>query len=204
MPAHNNIPDAISALSHLEEYADASYHFQELPIQHKLLLRGDASKLAPLIKKTLNVALPTKPYQAVAIDDNSTLFNMTPDEWLLRRDAPVQKITDDLQETLANIHSSMVDISDYYTVLQLEGLSSAEAGNENNLARILQKNSPYNFHPDNFAVNQAVSTRYASCNIHIYAVSANIFQLQTRWSHAEYVWNMLVSSAKSNSKNYYH
>ena len=207
MPARNNEPEAIQVLSHLEEYADASYHLQELPIQHKLLIRGKASQLSNVFQKNLALKLPTAPYQAMAIDDNSTLFNMSPDEWLLRSTTTPLKLLDDLQALLANIHSSMVDVSDYYTVLQLESIASAEIGNDNNaknsLARLLQKHSPFNFHPDNFAINQAVSTRYASCNIHVHAVEAHIFQLQTRWSHAEYIWNMLLNSAQSNNNTHY-
>ncbi len=206
MPASNN-PEAIQSLSHFEHFANEHYTLKELPHHYKLLIRGDAKNdnFVKAIKKALNIDLPTKAYQAVKVGAKNILFNMTPDEWWLRieQTEDFTRYHKELTKALGNIHSSIVDISDYYTIIEIEG---------NEIPRLLQKNSCFDFHPEKFNPEKfnpekfnkgnATSTHYAACNIHIYALENNIFHLQTRWSHAEYVWEMLIYSAQLSTQNH--
>ncbi len=190
-------PEAMQSLSHLEHFSNANYSFRELPHCHRLLIRGNPNEAQFLsaVKKATGISLPTNPYQALAHDEDTLIFNMSPDEWWLQcqQTESFHKLLKNLGEAFGNIHASMVDISDYYSMIALEG---------DDLPKLLQKNSCFNFHPDNFRENDAISTRYASCNIHVYAQEQNLFHLQTRWSHAEYLWDMLVYSATLSTQNH--
>ena len=190
-------PEAMQALSHLEHFSNENYSLRELPHCHKLLIRGhaDDTQFMQAVKKATGIDLPTSPYQAMIHDENNIVFNMTPDEWWLhcKQTEDFRKFSKNLSDSFGKIHASVVDISDYYTMLELEG---------DNLPKLLQKNSCFNFHLENFNTGNAVSTRYASCNIHVYAREKNLFHVQTRWSHAEYLWDMLVYSATLSIQNH--
>ena len=190
-------PEAMQALSHLEHFSNKNYSFRELPHCHKLLIRGNPNNAHFMsgVKKATGIELPTNSNETLIHGEDSIIFNMTPDEWWLQCQKPeiFNKFHKNLSDTLNNIHASVVDISDYYSMIALEG---------DDLPKLLQKNSCFNFHPDNFRENDAISTRYASCNIHVYAKTQNLFHLQTRWSHAEYLWDMLVYSATLSIQNH--
>ncbi|MCH9845346.1 MAG: sarcosine oxidase subunit gamma family protein [Alphaproteobacteria bacterium] len=190
-------PEAMQSLIHLENFSNENYSFRELPHCHRLLIRGNPNDAHFMsgVKKATGIELPTNPYQALIHDADNIVFNMTPDEWWLHCQSSddFNKFRKNLGDTLSNIHAAVVDISDYYTMLELEG---------DDLPKLLQKNSCFNFHPENFSKGDAVSTRYASCNIHVYAKEQNLFHVQIRWSHAEYFWDMLAYSATLSIQNH--
>ena len=190
MPAHNHIPVAIRPTSHLEKFSNKILTMAESAFSHKLIIRGNAKSSAFVRSlKKAGLSLPAKPHLAVGASPR-TLFQLGFDEWLVRFDEEddFQTAFEKLTSGLKYQHIALVEVSDYYAVLRLES---------NILPILLQKNSSFNFSAENFNKGDAISTRFAHCTTHIHGVEKNIFDLQTRWTHIPFVWDVLANSAKN-------
>ena len=190
MPAHNHIPVAIRPTSHLEKFSNKILTMAEAAFSHKLIIRGNAKSPAFVrVLKKVGLSLPAKPHLAV-VNSKTTLFQLGFDEWLVRFDEEkdFQTVFEKLPSTLKYQHTALIEVSDYYAVLRLKSEI---------LPILLQKNSSFNFSGENFRKGDAISTRFAHCTVHIHNVETNIFDLQTRWTHIPFVWEVLANSAQN-------
>ncbi|MGB0867105.1 MAG: sarcosine oxidase subunit gamma [Granulosicoccaceae bacterium] len=160
----------------------------ELPRCGKLSLRGEPSDAAfvAACEQVLGVApqATLAPPQHV---DTGTLFWIGPNEWLLHcADELTAQLQQQLQQVAEGAHMAVVDVSDYYVLVRLEG-DDARA--------VLSRGTPLDMHAKAFKVGEAVSTRFAKCSVLIHAQSDNCFDVQVRWSHAEYLWQFIAQAA---------
>jgi len=157
----------------------------------KINIRGSANngrflKPAELI---FGLGLPLEP-NTLARSGSSTCYWLGPDEWLLH--CPIEE-TSSLIESgrsrLSGIHHALVDVSDYYTVLRLEGPDSEV---------LLAKACPLDLHHTLFPAETCAQTRFGNASILLdRRGKAPFFDIQVRWSYAEYVWNYLVRAMKA-------
>lgn len=169
----------------------------------KLIIRCDISS-APVAELLVQhgLSLPTVANTYTGTEKGE-LFWLGPDEWLLRSNAdPNSSEWSDTVNRLGkaasdrpDVHIALVDVSDYYTVLQLEGPHASA---------ILARSCPLDLrtlHPSE--VKRCAQTRMGNAsvmlNTHTLSPAAGepLWNLQVRWSYADYLWKLLLRSAIS-------
>ncbi len=195
-PAYNRQPitDAISGANRL----------CELPWQGKIILRGDSGN-PQIIQKAgvaLSVNLPTIANTvATSHNPNTTIFWMSPNEWLIHCDlTEVQNTMQRLSDHLSGHHHAVVEVSDYYTVLHLQDAHASA---------LLAKACPLDLHNDHFPPNTCAQTKFGHASVLLHKLTATpsdtatdtatdtAYHIQVRWSYTEYVWDYLSSAMKT-------
>ncbi|MEM7195298.1 MAG: sarcosine oxidase subunit gamma family protein [Pseudomonadota bacterium] len=161
---------------------------EELPISGKINLRGDLDNesFARGAEKAIGIQLPSQP-NTFQQNDALTVYWLGPDEWQLtcKLDS-VAAILENIGNHLDGIHHSAVDVSDYSTTLRL---SSPEA------AGILRRPCPLDLHERVLPAGSIAQTRFGHASVLLHRQSdPNVFDIQVRWSFAEYCWDYLVST----------
>lgn len=163
----------------------------EQPLCGKINIRGrpEQRRFLKTAEKALGTELPVRPNTLLRSGD-STCFWLGPDEWLLH--CPLEDTASLIKNghaKLANIHHALVDVSDYYTVLRLEG-PDAEV--------LLAKACPLDLHQNQFPKGSCAQTRFGHASILLdRKEQPSCFDIQARWSYAEYVWDYLVTAIKA-------
>lgn len=154
----------------------------------KVIIRGkhDNPAFAKAVTNATSLALPSRANSVVA-QDSAELVWLGPDELLYRLHtdtidavSTVQR----LQNSLQGIHSAVVDVSDYYTTMQLDGV---------NARRVLRKGTPLNLDEVLSEADDCAQTRLGHAAI-LLTQSGEGFMLQVRWTYAEYLWSFLAES----------
>ena len=166
---------------------DGKNSLSELPWCGKINLRGNPENAEFLKKAEASMGIPvaTEP-NTLNMDHGRTCFWLGPDEWLIHCDLQeTDELIENLNSNLSGIHSAVVDVSDYYTVLRLDGPDSS---------RLLAKACPLDLHPSKFNTGSCAQTRFGHASILLHQISAiPAYNIQVRWSYTEYVWDYLVS-----------
>ena len=153
----------------------------ELALVNKISLRGEfeSTVVAAGLNDLLGLQGNLAPNRYLS-NGASTLFWMGPNERLLYTDSDPQGIIDRWSNEPS---TAAVDISDYYTVLRLSGAKTRD---------VFASGSPFNVHKEAFAVGQCAQTRFGNASVLISNhADTPVFQLQVRWSFAEYVFEYL-------------
>ncbi|MDF1749074.1 MAG: sarcosine oxidase subunit gamma family protein [Alphaproteobacteria bacterium] len=161
----------------------------ELPFLGKITLRGDAADpaFAAAVKSVLGTDLPTQPMTSQRVG-NTRVFWKAFDEWLIwtPEDAE-QKLGADLNAALTGLRKSVVDVSDYYTILRIDGPRSRD---------LLAKGCVIDLHPRAFHPGQATGTGFHHATIFITQTDSDVFDIMVRWSFADYLWNYFADGAR--------
>lgn len=180
---------------------------RELPCCGKLVLRCDSEDAATLAAiNRCGITLPTQANTCHTFARGRVIW-MGPDEWLLHSDrdpaaSEWTNFTDSLAENLQGFHSAQVDVSDYYTLLQLTS---------SNASAILARSCPLDLIDVATKENGCAQTRLGNAAVLLLPIESqrisdkktadptNIagWTIQVRWSYADYVWKMLERSAIS-------
>ncbi len=154
---------------------------EEMGFTNKINLRGDFetaavnSGLSSLLALECDITANT-----FISNGTSTLFWLGPDERLLYTDSNPQSIID---RWCGNSNTGAVEVSDYSTVLQLSGSKVRD---------VIASGTPFDVHPDEFGAGQCAQTRFGNASILLSNHSElPVFQLQVRWSFAEYVFEYI-------------
>lgn len=161
-----------------------SLAMQEITGQTLLNLRGkaDDAEFIQAATAVLGVQLPLSANTTTAAGDTS-VFWLGPDEWLVRTAAASHTIAGSLQKALADVHAAVVDVSDYFTVIRIAGAAAREA---------LAAACPLDLHPQKFLPGSCAQSHYGQAAVLLHLVDeAPTFDIQTRWSYADYVWEYL-------------
>ncbi|MCP4327615.1 MAG: sarcosine oxidase subunit gamma [Alphaproteobacteria bacterium] len=162
----------------------------ERPLLGKVNIRGDGGDKAfvKAVATATGVDLPTAP-NTIAGGDGATICWLGPDEWQVTTDEGGESaIAGVLAEGLAGQHAAVTDVSDYYTTIRVTGPRARD---------LLVKGTPLDIHPRVFAPGQCAQTRLAHATIMIVQVDdAPTYDLQVRWSMAEYLLDWLEDAAK--------
>lgn len=176
-------------LSDVEPVTLDGLSITNLPMVGKVTLRGNAgdAAFADAAKSVLGVALPTEPMTSVTSGD-VRIFWKAFDEWLIWTPALGEgKLIADLRDALKDVHKSVVDVSDYYTVIRVEGPRSRD---------LLAKGCVVDLHPRAFKSGQATGTGFHHATIFITLEGDDSFDVMIRWSFADYLWRYLVEGAQ--------
>ena len=164
---------------------------EELPWCGKINLRGntDNTSFVSSVKRALGLAIPLDAHTCTT-KNGITCYWLGPDEWLVHCDIEkVQSIIQNLKSALSETHSAVIDVSDYYSVLKLDGPDAST---------LLAKACSLDLHPDEFKVDACTQTRFGHASILLHKTSTNpTYQIQVRWSYTEYVWDYLISGMKT-------
>lgn len=162
----------------------------ERPFVGKVNLRGDAGDPAfrSAAEGGLGLELPVEANTWCSNGDDA-VFWLGPNEWLIHcADGAQVSMIEQLGRALVDIHSAVTDVSDYYMVLRLTGEKARE---------LLSKGTPLDLHPTIFQSGMCAQTRFGHASILIGCMDdAPVFDIQVRWSFAEYLWQFLVEGAR--------
>ena len=152
------------------------------------IVRGaaDDEQFAAAFESALGCAPPSS-FRRAAADGGRIIFRLGPDEWLVR-DSEKSRETAcaDLQRALKKISAAAVNVSDYYTAIQIAGDGARDA---------LAAGCPLDLHPRAFAAGEYAQSRFAVAAILLYQRDETpTFEVQTRWSFANYVWEYLCAA----------
>lgn len=118
---------------------------------------------------------------------DAAVYWLGPDEWLLvlpaGREAGMERR---LRDALAGSFS-VVDTSGTHCFLKLSGPAKGY---------VLQKSSPYDFHPRNFPAGRCVQTVFAKASALVAANPDGSFDLVVRRSYADYVRDWIADAAE--------
>lgn len=160
---------------------------RQMALCGKLNIRGNSedSALSDALKSAIEIDLPG--INGVSERKSNRLFGLGPNEWLLYCDLDqVEQIGAAISEQMGDRHHAVTEVSDYYTVIRLRG-PDAES--------LIRRGSPLDIHPDKFQSGDMAQTRFGHASILLYKQSdGESWDIQVRWSYAEYVWDYLVSA----------
>ena len=159
----------------------------ELPWIGKINLRGNPedTKFLEKARAAIGLDLPLEANTQNS-NDSVTVYWLGPNEWLIHCDVnTVNKLMVTLKSELSSLHHAVTEVTDYYTVLQLQGPDVVE---------LLSKGCPLDLHPDVFRSSACTQTRFGHASILLHKLDRSTFNIQVRWSYTEYVCGYLVVS----------
>jgi len=153
----------------------------ELAYTGKVNLRGDFESSAVNSQLTSLLGMESKVAPNTYTSNGAnTLFWLGPDERLLYTDNNTASI---IEQWRGHPATAAVDVSDYLIVLQLSGAKTRD---------VIASGAPFDVHPDVFRVGQCAQTRFGNASILLSnQADTPVFQLQVRWSFAEYVYEYI-------------
>ena len=173
-----------------------SKHFQQQEKAHigKIILRGDGGNADFLAatEKVLSLPLPQTPNTTVTATpdgdnkDNEKLLWLGPNEWMLwTPPARCGGRLQSLREAYADFFAAAIDVSDYYTVIQLSGELATE---------VLMHGCPLDLRATIFKSGDCAQSRFRNAPILLHKASAApIYDVQVRWSFAHYLWQYFAT-----------
>lgn len=179
----------VSPLDGLAGPSGGNVKLTELPFVGKVTLRGDSEDDAFMaaVKDVLGFKLPTK---ALTSKEGKlySAYWVGPDEWIIYTPEDGETALEaGLRDKLGDIPSQVVNVSDYYVTMRLSGPAARE---------VIKKGSPLDLHPRSFTTGQCTGTRFAHATIFlIQRDDQPTYDVQVRWSFAEYLWNYFTEAA---------
>ena len=163
---------------------------EERPFVGKFILRADPQSAVEPLRDALGLGLPFDPLTSAASGETSLLW-MGPDEWMLVTapgDAAGRSAA--ARAALAGIHHQLVDVTDYYTIIEVAGAKAREA---------LMKLTSLDLHPRAFKAGTVTGSVFGRANAMIWlphAAGDELFRLFIRWSMADYLWCLLANAGR--------
>lgn len=182
-------PDLLPLLYQESHYKAANISLAICKPRDKVILRGQKSALSMAVKKVLGLDMPS-PLHFSAPKRSEKLLRLSwcsPDEWLLN--CPLGSADDlmaQLSPLLKNKHHGLVNVSDYYSDIVLDG---------NRALELINKGSPINTDPRFFAAGDVVGTRYGNATI-LLTYLPKQWEIQVRSSFVPYLWQYLLTAAR--------
>lgn len=164
---------------------DAGVVMRESPPQGWWNLRGDSDdpRFRDAVAAIVGISPPVEPCTWQEAGDRR-VFWFSPDEWLLTAE-PGTELEAPLRGALFG-SCSIVDVSGAQIAVNLSG---EQAG------KVLQKSSPYDFHPRNFPAGRCVQTTFAKGSALVAGNADGSFDLVVRRSYANYVHRWIADAA---------
>ena len=211
--AEVNLQDRMETPLQGASYESLSVDIKEQKSCGKLTLRGNAedAKFRTAIKSILGESPPQTPLTSIPLfleengkkpaKANGTLIWIAFDEWMIWYPRTLSgKIEADLKESLAGQHAAVVEVGDYYTILELSGPRARD---------LLRKGLPLDLHESAFPVGMAAASHFQQAAILLVRAadkkankqnSVPCFSVQIRWSFARYLWDYFTDGAKEWAK----
>jgi len=166
---------------------------REIPFLGKFILRADPQQAVEPLRRALGLGLPFDPLTSSNNGDASFLW-LGPDEWMLvtpPENPEVRVLT--AREALASVHHQLVDVSDYYTAIELSGAKARE---------LLMKLTTLDVHPRAFRLGTVAGSVFGRANAWLWQTADDVaeggpaFRLFIRWSMADYLWCALADAGR--------
>ena len=160
---------------------------RECPDRAFVDLRGDAgeARLRHAAQQIAGVALPREPHTWNHAD-RSRAYWLGPDEWLLVVEGEDGLAIERRLRDALDPRFSVADVTGAQVQVELSG---PEAG------KVLQKSSPYDFHPRNFPPGRCAQTVFAKATALVAAKEDGAFDIAFRRSYADYLMRWLADAA---------
>jgi sarcosine oxidase subunit gamma len=184
-------PRRRSALQHRRALSSPEASLREVPFLGKLVVRGDAYRIAGPVSTALRLDLP-RTVKGTASAGGTTAIWMSPDEWwLVTPPGEETAIKAKLDIALYGTPSLVTDVTDYYTAIALEGPKVRE---------MLMKLTTIDLHPRAFKAGDAVSSNFGRAVAVLRQTRDDAgrqgpaFELLIRISMADYLWCVLAEA----------
>jgi sarcosine oxidase subunit gamma len=180
-------------LAHRAAVEGEGVRMAERPFLGKFILRSDPHEAVERLRVALGLGLPFDPCTSSSSGETSFLW-MGPDEWMLvtsPREAEAR--SREASDVLAGTHHQLVDVSDYYTVVEVAGPRARE---------LLMKLTALDLHPRAFRAGMVTGSVFGRANATIWqaadeaAEGGPVFRLFVRWSMADYLWCLLADAGR--------
>lgn len=182
-----------SPLSHRKAVAaaDGALRMREQPFLGKFVLRGPVDALESPVAEALGAALPSEPLASAEWEEGAALW-LGPDEWMLVGDGDAMaRLGQRLHDALAGKHHQLVDVSDYFTVIELAGAPAWQA---------LSKATTLDLHPRAFPAGMVAGGTFGHALATVWRPRGEggrpAFRLFVRWSMADYLWCLLAECGR--------
>ncbi len=186
---------ARSALAHRAPLAaGATLRLAERPLAGLVVLRGDAEAIAAPVEAATGLQLPRACRHTASSPDLAALW-LSPDEWLLVVPAAdrAAALATRLAAALEDHHHQVVEVSDYYAVLELGGPP---------LRACLAKVIALDLHPRAWRRDEVLATHLGKAVVQLWLVADEAeaegrrARLVVRRSLADYVWCLLAEAGR--------
>ena len=165
----------------------------ERPFIGKFILRADPKLVMDLVHGAVGLKLPAEALTSATAGGTSILW-LGPDEWMIVT-APEEadRRLAAARAALAGVHHQLVEVGDYYTVVELSGSRARDA---------LMKLTTLDLHPRAFKVGMVAGSTFANANAVLWQIADDageggpVFRLIIRWSMADYLWCLLAEAGR--------
>lgn len=158
----------------------------------KYILRADPREVVEKLRSTLGLGLPFEALTSSVSGETSFLW-LGPDEWMLVTAAGESAVFLRASQALAGTHHQLVDVSDYYTVIEVAGPKVRE---------LLMKLTTLDVHRSAFRAGMVTGAIFGRANATIWqacddaAEGGPVFRLVVRWSMADYLWRLVADAGR--------
>ena len=154
-----------------------------------LILRGGAIVLDEAVRHVLGFGLPARPNTlSQDVSGERSIQWLSPDEWLLIVPGGEEfTLEGKLREALGEAHYAIANVSGGQTLLELSGEKARE---------LLMKSTPYDVHPEAFAVGKGVTTVFAKSSLILRRPDSERWELVLRRSFADYLYRWLLDAGE--------
>jgi sarcosine oxidase subunit gamma len=181
-----------SALQHRQpiEAEGGALRLAEVPFLGKFVLRADRHAAVERLRSALDLGLPFDPLTSSTSGETAFLW-LGPDEWmLLTAPADAAERSGRARQALAGLPHQLVDVGDYYTVIEVAGATAREA---------LMKLTTLDLHPRAFRHGMVAGSMFGRTQATLWQTGADggegpRFRLIVRWSMADYLWCLLADA----------
>lgn len=170
----------------------------EVPFLGKLVLRVDPAVGNVAVTETVGVSLPADACTASRQAETAILW-IGPDEfWIITAPDAQGPLADGLDQALSGVRHQVVDVSSYYTAIELAGPHARE---------MLMKLTTLDLHPRAFGVGQVAGSMFGRTQAVLWQVEADdvgrnggeggpLFRLFVRRSMADYLWCLMAEAGR--------
>ena len=158
----------------------------------KLNLRGKKREFFTTVGKHLDMILPTEANTSSSSSKLTSIW-LSPDEWMVVSNDLIEKDTNnyELEENLYNlslihISDAVVDVTDQFTMLELEGSKIYE---------LFSSGSPFNFNEFKEKKGSTTQTLLSNIDVIIHNKGENLVNLFVRRSFSEHLFSWINDSA---------
>ena len=165
----------------------------EIPFLGKFILRADRHAVVEPLRSALGLGLPFDPLTSSSSGDTAFLW-IGPDEWML---VTAPEAADGRARaaaaTLTGLHHQFVDVTDYYTTIEVAGLPARA---------LLMKLTTLDLHPRAFKPGMTTGSLFGRTQATIWHTADDaeergpVFRLFVRWSMADYLWCLLADAGR--------
>lgn len=170
---------------------DGEQTLSEVALCGKINLRGNIADVNfnQAVVAVLGIGATSKA-NTVSSSDSTQIFWLGPDEWLIHTPLKTTATTiESLRSEFGDLHIALTDVSDYFCVIELSG-DQARA--------VIASASPFDTRLANFTTGQCAQTHFGHASILLWPTDdAPTFQLQVRWSYAQYLYQYLCESIEN-------